>query len=202
MGKELNTTIKCGREKATCKVMLETSQIIVRGDIKRRFPLASLRKLAARGGWLEFESAGERVSIKLDGDAAAWIDRIKNPPSRTQKLRLAAGMKACVLGVAEAGVVDEIAKATGRKPVRALVDNTDVVMLFAELVADLRRLREIERRLSPKGATWVLWPKGGGELRHESVVEAAAAVGLEQTISIGFSERLTGLRLSRPAKKE
>ncbi len=198
MGKEIETTVRGPDGLAESHVFLEPGEIICRGGLKRRFKLAELRDIGVRGDWLSFLSDGEKYAINLGDRAAAWLDAIRNPRSRVQKLGAAAGMKVCLLGPAEIGVSDELAAATGDQPSTRLCANSNLVLFFADEPEELSRLKTIESKLAPAGAVWVLWPKGRRDFAHEHVVTAARAAGLVQTRSMGFSDARTGLRLVRP----
>lgn len=182
---------------AVCKALLESNEIVIRGALRGRFDIAAAKKFVAQGGILSFESAGRRVSIDLGVDAPVWLKKIKNPRSRVQKLGVKPGDRVCVLGPAESDAINELRDATGDEPASRLRAGLDLVLFFTKKPADLSRLDGIRDRLAPKGAMWVLWPKGLKDYKHEDVVSAGKASGLSQTRSIGFSERFTGLRFVR-----
>lgn len=201
MGKELVTTVAIDGKAHTCKVLLESVGIICRAPVSRTFTLGDLRSLAVAKGRLTFTADGEKVGIALGSAAEAWLDAIRNPRSRVDKLGVKQGMKVVVLGDAELGAAEEVEAATGEPVGKRLKAGTDLVLLFADEAADLSRLAGVPKALGPKGAVWVLWPKGRRDFAHEHVVAAGKDAGLVQTKSMGFSERLTGLRLTRPASK-
>lgn len=200
MGKEADTRIRVGSRSAPGRVLLESGEVIIRGDLARRCPFAALKEIAASKGVLRFKHEGVSVAIELGDGAEKWLKAIKNPRTRVQKLGVAPGMKVVVVGSAETDVIVEIEAATGSAPARRLSKGADLVLLFAQEVEDLDQLGEVEPRLAEKGAAWVLWPKGRKDFAHEDVVSAAKRAGLVQTRSMGFSEENTGLRLARPAK--
>lgn len=200
MGRETTTTVKTAGDQVTAKVLLETSEIICRGELKRKFSFAAMKNLKSVDGWLKFKCDGEVVAIHLDDAADAWLKRIKNPPSRAAKLRVKPGDSVLLLGAVEDDVQTELT-AAGAKIAAKLSDRPSVVLCFIEATAELKKLASIEKSVTDGGAVWVLWPKGAdAAVRHEDVVSAGRACGLNQTISIGFSPRFTGLRLVRGKK--
>lgn len=200
MGRETTTTVKTSTATATAKVLLETNEIICRGELKRRFPFAAMKNLKSIDGWLKFRCEGDEVAIQLDDAADAWLKRIKNPPSRVAKLRVKAGDSVLLLGAVEDDVRPELT-AAGAKIVAKLSNRPSVVLYFIEATSALKKLSSIEESLADGGAVWVLWPKGADAgVRHEDVASAGRACGLNQTISIGFSAKFTGLRLVRAKK--
>ncbi|MBK8101606.1 MAG: DUF3052 family protein [Planctomycetes bacterium] len=200
MGLEKDTTVFVDGRSHVCNVHLEPAAIVCRGDLKRQFALTALRDLAVAGARLSFAIGKERVEIELGKAAATWLDRIRNPRSRVQKLGVAAGMKVCVLGKADAEAIAEVAAVLNESPKMRLAVGTDIVLLFCAEPEDLTRLGAVEPKLADKGAVWVLWPKGRKDFAHEHVVAAGKSAGLSITKSMGFSEVLTGLRLVRSRK--
>lgn len=201
MGRELTTTVKCGDDQGKVKVLLESSEILTRGEIRRKFPFGAMKSLGVKGGWLHFQCDGEPVAILLNDAAGAWLARISNPPSRVSKLRIKPGMRVHLTGDVEDGVAEELS-AAGATILPKQAAGTDVVLLFLRDALGLQTLPKLTPKLSDPGAIWVLWPKGAGApVKHEQVVTVARKAGLVQTISVGFSARFTGLRLVRPAKQ-
>lgn len=200
MGLEKDTVVFVGGRSHACNVHLEPTEIVCRGDLGRKFALAELRELAVDGARLAFVVGKERIAIELGKSAATWLERIRNPRSRVQKLGVTAGMKVCVLGAADAEAIDEVAAVLGESPKTRLAAGTDVVLLFCAEPDDLARLPMVEPKLADKGAVWVLWPKGRKDFAHDHVVAAGKTAGLSITKSMGFSEVLTGLRLVRSRK--
>lgn len=201
MGKEITTTVKVGTKAVTCDVHLDGTSITCRGLLKRAFAKADMSDLRVERGKLRFECGGDAVAIDLGEKADAWLDAIKNPRTRIQKLGVKHGMKVCVLGEAEQDALDELAAVIGEEPSRRLGKSLDLVFLFVTTPDQLSKLAAIEKSLVARGAVWALWPKGRKDLRHEEVVAAAKPAGLSQTKSVGFSEVFSGLRLVRAAKK-
>lgn len=200
MGLELTTNVRIDGREATSRVHLEGSELVLRGAWKRKFRLVALEQLTAKAGRLEFLSGGEHVVIELGDDAEKWCERIRHPRSRAEKLGVVRGASVCVLGRAESGVIAELESVVGGNISRRLGASVDLVLCFLAKPAELERLAVIADKLAPRGAVWVLWPKGRRDFAHEDVVAAGRRAGLSITKSIGFSTHATGLRLVRSAK--
>lgn len=197
MGLERTTSVFVGARAHECTVHLDAAELTCRGGWKRKFALAELQDLAVRSGRLEFTSDGEAIGIELGAAAATWLDRIRNPRSRMQKLGVLPDSTVCVLGKAEADAVAEIAAVLGSPPKTRLVAGADLVLCFCQDPDGLARLASIAPKLGAKGAVWLLWPKGRKDFAHEHVVAAARRAGLSSTKSMGFSGAFTGLRFVR-----
>ena len=201
MGMEMATTVAVNGRRHACNVHLEPNEIVSRGELRRTFAHAAMGGAAVDGTQLVFTHDGDRIGIDRGKAAAKWLDRIRNPRARTQKLGVAPGMQVCVLGRAEPDAVREIAAASGSAPKTRLTANAELVLCFCAEPRDLARLATIAPKLAAGGAVWVLWPKGRKDFAHEHVVAAAREVRLSTTRSMGFSEQLTGLRLVRSKQK-
>lgn len=201
MGKDQETTFTINKIKASGRVLLETGEVIIRGEHARRIGFADMKKLAASRGTLRFEHRGDAIAIALGDAAGVWLEAIRNPRTRIQKLGVTAQTRVCVLGPAESDALAEIQAVTGEKPGRRLTKAIDIVLLFAPEPDALAALATIEPALAPKGAVWVLWPKGRKDFAHQDVVAAGKRAELSQTKSMGFSLVYTGLRLVRAVKE-
>ena len=187
MGLEIETAVWVGDKSGTCKVLLESGELICRGALRHRFPLTAMTELAVKDGRLSFLADGVSVSIELGDESEVWYQRIRNPRTRSQKLGLKPGQRVCVLGPAEPDVIPEVAAVTNATPTTRLAAGLDLVLFFVEEPSDLPRLDKIESCLNQGGCVWVLYPKGRSDLRHEEVVAAAKLARL----SLGSGRRCT-----------
>src|SRR4051794_18912501 len=80
MGREASCHCDWGGESGECKVLLETSELIVRGAIRRRVPTAALTQVSVQGGDLHFHVGDDTVTLAL-GPALAesWAKKIATP---------------------------------------------------------------------------------------------------------------------------
>ena len=67
--------------------------------------------------------------------------------------------------------------------------------------ADLVRLGPLRDAIVRNGAIWVVWPKGGKELREDDVRAFGAKVGLVDVKVVSFSDSLSGLKMVIPVKE-
>ncbi len=71
----------------------------------------------------------------------------------------------------------------------------DIVFLGATDMRDLERLKDIKNWIEPKGAIWVIRPKGGrGALRDTDLIGAGLAAGLVDNKIASFSETQGAMR--------
>ena len=83
MGREARVRADVGSEAGEVKALLESQELILRGEIRRRFSKAAMTDVAADGDTLRFIFAGETVRLHLGSKVAqAWAKAIATmPPS-------------------------------------------------------------------------------------------------------------------------
>jgi hypothetical protein len=201
MGAELPCRATFGDRSGAGKALLETTELVFRGeqkDFRFRIPLETLTKVVVIGGRLVLEGPKVKAVLELgDKYAARWAEKIKNPPTRLDKLGVAAGQKVAIVGDIEAGFLAELAqKQVTPLPADAVVEGArlDLIFFVVAAAADLARLPALKAALAPAGGLWILRPKGGkaaaaaGTLLKESEVRSAArAAGLVDVKTAAFS---------------
>jgi hypothetical protein len=91
------------------KALLETHELILRGDLKRRFPLATLADVRVEGEDLRFTGGGEDIALAIGAARAGrWAKKITTPPpSLASKLGIGPSSKALVIGQPNAPALQE-----------------------------------------------------------------------------------------------
>jgi hypothetical protein len=100
MGLEAETTCIHGGKPVKVKALLESTELILRGGLKRKLPISSLRNVKASADQLSFDAEGEAYVLNLGAaKAATWAKKINTlPPTLAMKLGLSAGVLAFVIG--------------------------------------------------------------------------------------------------------
>jgi hypothetical protein len=81
MGREVHCKCRWADEAGTVKAMLESDEILVRGDIKHRVPTTWTRHLHVNAEGLHFEVGGDRVTIAMgQSEAERWFNKMTTPP--------------------------------------------------------------------------------------------------------------------------
>jgi hypothetical protein len=202
MGREAACTARIGGKAVTGKALLETKELLFRGGgAPVRIPFTAIQAVEAAGGDLVVRHGGGEARFALGAaEAAKWMERIKNPPGRLDKLGVKAGARVAVVGPIEPAFV---AEARGRAA--AVTEGgqpgggEDLVFFAVEGKADLRRLRALAAAMQPAGALWVVRRKGAGAAVTEAESMAAGkAAGLVDTKVVAFSETHTAERYVIP----
>jgi hypothetical protein len=176
------------------RLQFEPPKLIFRGAARRVFEGEALAGVRADGPDLVL-AGGARFALG-DKAAASWADAIANPKGRMDKLGVKPGLRAAILGVADAELAGELAA----REVRVTEELADLDLLFyaADSAAELARIANLVPTLAPRGALWVVSRKGkAASVKDVEVMAAAKAQGLVDNKVVGFSPTLTALRFVR-----
>jgi hypothetical protein len=204
MGREVVCPARIDGKGRTGKALLETGEIIFRGADGRppvRIPFGSIKELSAAAGALTVRWTGGEAVFALGKDAQAWENKIRNPPSRLDKLGVKPGMKVAVIGKLEPAVQQELA---ARAELRAGKPRggEDLIFVAVERKADLDRLAALAGVVAPEGAIWVVRRKGkDAPVTERESMAAGKAAGLVDTKVVGLSETHTAERYVIPVAR-
>ena len=86
MGREAICACDWNGMKAEVKALIEPPELILRGGIRRRVPIAAMKQIKADGGRLHFMFNGEAVALDVGSDVAAkWAKALLTPPPSLAK---------------------------------------------------------------------------------------------------------------------
>lgn len=123
----------------------------------------------------------------LGASAEQWAARIRNPPSRLDKLGVKAGMKVRLLGPQDAEFRQELS----RRGVELARSKAELVFLAVQKKDDL-----VELAYLTDGPVWVVFPKGSQAVRADEVRTAGLAAGLVDIKVCAFSATHTALKFT------
>lgn len=198
MGKESTCTARIGRKTAQGRLLLETDDLIFRGDPRLVVPLRSIVKATARDGWLTIDHEDGKASFELGAAAEKWAHAINNPRSRIDKLDVKQGSRVAVIDIADPAFITELSQRTGVAPGKPNGKEYDLVFLAVETPAALGKLKSLRTRIGAAGAVWIVMPKKVPALGHDPVVAAAREAGLVDVKTARFSDTHTALKLMIP----
>src|SRR5258708_23810291 len=79
MGQEVVCTARWGGKSVRGKALLETAEIIFRGDERRKIPFSAIRGMEAKDGELRLRTDEGLVVFELGERAEKWREEIANP---------------------------------------------------------------------------------------------------------------------------
>ena len=198
MGAEAKCTVTIGRTKTEGKALLETDELIFRGgDLRLAIPYRSIRRLDAKDGALHVSWPEGAATFELGPAAVKWADKIRNPPSRIDKLNIKAGQRVLFVGLRDATLREEI-ETCGASVLARGTEPVDAIFVAANDRADLDRLVTVQKFLKRDGAIWVIRPKGSPHISESDVMQAGKAAGLVDVKVVRFSETYTAEKFVIP----
>lgn len=201
MGAEAKCTATISGKKAVGKALLETDELIFRGeDVRLKIPYKSVSSIDVKDGVLHVAWLSGIASFELGPSAVKWADRIRNPPSRIDKLDVKPGHVVLFVGIRDATLREEI-ETRGATVIARVIDPMDTIFVAAHERADLRRLATLQNFLKRDGAIWVIRPKGSSSMSENDVMTAGKAVGLVDVKVVRFSETHTAEKFVIPVSK-
>lgn len=196
MGREATGQVRIGDAAGKAKVLLETDELIFRGEVKGRVPFTALTTIEPQPDGLHLRWPDGVATVELsEAEAGRWADSITNPPSLLDKLGVHDGNSVVVLDVDDRGFVAELA---GRSVEVRTTGPADVVIWGVDEPADLARLPALVDWIRPAGALWAVWAKGREELNENHVRQAALDAGLVDVKVARFSATHSALKLVVP----
>ena len=198
MGKEAVCRAKFGRESGEGKALLETDELLFRGDFRVSVPLKEIQSVDAEDGRLAVKWPGGRLVLELGRGAEKWAQAIASPKTVVEKLGVKPGLRVVLVGRFETWFRTDVMNALGVKPGVKPVPGTDLVFILLVHEGDEARLEDLLPAIHPDGAIWAVYAKGRRDLSEDTVRKAARGMGLVDIKVVRVSEELGALKLVIP----
>lgn len=198
MGREVVIHAEVGNEAGEVRVLLESQELILRGEIRRRVPKVRITGLVIEGDMLCFRHDSEHYRLALgEKMAVSWAEAItKPPPSLRAKLGLDKGGLALLYGeIDDSPLAEAISGAVTEDP-----DQAVLIVALINCAADLETAFALWQQ-TPALPIWTIYPKGKATGFGDAAVrESLRARGLRDSKSCAVSERLTATRYGKVTK--
>ena len=200
MGKTTRSRLHFEGQTYDGEALLETSELLFRGERRLVIPFAQIESVSAREGMLEVTFAGGVAMLELGAEAARWVEKIRNPKSVIQKIGIKAGHVVSVVHLEDDSFVADLEKAGAAVNRGRARKNSDAIVFGANTRTDLVRLSTLKSSLAPNGALWVIRPKGVKEITEGDTMAAGKAAGLVDVKVVRFSDTHTAEKFVIPLK--
>lgn len=187
MGAEAQCSVAFNRQTSTGNALLETNELIFRGDFRLRIELKSITALDAEGGKLKVTWPKGTATFDLGDMAGTWAHKIRNPKGLLDKLGIKPGQRVVVLHVKDDAFVSQL-REVGASVLTRTVGDADAMFLGAETLAGLAGMRQLVAHIKRDGAIWTVTPKGKGGIKDIDIIGIAKAAGLVGLKVVSFSE--------------
>ena len=198
MGNELNCSVRFGKQQSEGKALLETSEILFRGEFRLKIPFSTIKSAKAVDGELRLQIADGLAIFQLGASAEKWCDKILHPKSRIEKLGVKPGAKVSLLGEFDAEFLREVGSLTRTVSKGKAASDSECIFFAADSKGDLGSLSKISKSMQGATALWVVYPKGQKHITENDVLAAGRETGLKDVKVVGFSPTHTALKFVIP----
>jgi hypothetical protein len=198
MGYEVKCTVRMGKETSVGRALLETSEVLFRGEFRLKIPFASISSVQAVDGELRLETAKGLAVFELGAAAEKWRGKILHPKSRIEKIGLKPGAKISLLGDFDADFLDELKQLEGSLTKDKAAAGSEAVFFAADSEKELSQVRKVRKSLKGATALWIVYPKGQKGITENDVIATGRKTGLKDVKVVGFSQTHTALKFVIP----
>jgi hypothetical protein len=198
MGNEMSCKVRLGKQESDGKALLETSEILFRGDFRLKIPFSTIKSAKAVDGELSLQTAEGLAVFHLGAAAEKWCEKILHPKSRIEKLGVKPAARVSLLGDFDAGFLAEIGKLTKSVSKSKIAADSEWIFFSADSKEDLDALSKIAKSMEGAAALWVVYPKGQKHITENDVLAAGRKTGLKDVKVVGFSPTHTALKFVVP----
>ncbi|MGA9408492.1 MAG: DUF3052 family protein [Bacteroidota bacterium] len=199
MGSEMSCSMKYGGKVFKGKALLETDELIFRGEQRLTIPFKKMKSVEANDGELTIVFDGGTASFVIDTAAEKWEEKILHPKSILEKIGVKHDSRVSVDGVTDKEFLDQLREKTDDVSVTELQRESDIILYAADSKKELVKLKGIKQFLKKNGAIWIVSSKGKqAKIKDTDVMAAGKKAGLVDTKVVGFSETHTALKFVIP----
>jgi hypothetical protein len=201
VGNEVKCTARLGKQESEGKALLETSEILFRGDFRLKIPFSTIKSAKAVDGELRLQTAEGLAVFHLGAAAEKWRDKILHPKSRIEKLGVKPGAKVSLLGGFDPEFLDELGKLTKSVGIGKVAADSEWIFFAADSKKALGALSKISKSMAGAAALWIVYPKGQKHITENDVLAAGRKAGLKDVKVVGFSSTHTALKFVIPLSR-
>ena len=204
MGLEAHCQARINERTVDVKALLESDELILRGEHRARLAFSSLDGIEAADGQLRLQHQDDKIVLHLGTAAERWAEKIRNPRTLLDKLGVKPGMRAAAIRLTDADLLQQLRTtiALTEAPAGASPDLSgstyDLIFFQIDDLADLAVLSALRGMIVQAGAVWVVHPKGRRDLKDTDVMAAGKAAGLVDNKVARVSEVHSALRFVIP----
>ena len=198
MGNEASCEVRFGKQQSEGKALLETSEILFRGEFRLKIPFCTIKSAKAVDGELRLQTAEGLAVFHLGAAAEKWCEKILHPKSRIEKLGVKPGARVSLLGDFDAGFLTELGKLAKSVSKSKVAADSEWISFAADSKEDLGALPKISKSMKGAAALWIVYPKGQKHITENDVLAAGRKAGLKDVKVVGFSPTHTALKFVIP----
>ncbi len=201
MGNEVKCTVRFGKQTSAGKALLETSEILFRGEFRLKIPFTTIKSAKAADGELHLQTADGLAVLEIGAAAEKWREKILHPKTRIEKIGVKPGEKISLLGSFETDFLAELTALASSVTKGKVAADSNTIFLAADSLKELSSVSKIAKSLKGAGALWIVYPKGQKSITENGVIAAGRKAGLKDVKVVGFSSTHTALKFVLPLAK-
>jgi hypothetical protein len=199
MGSEINCSMKFGGKVFKGKALLETDELIFRGEHRLTIPFKKMKSVEANDGELRVFLEDGIASFVLDKEAEQWEEKILHSKSVLDKLGVKEDSRVSVDGVTDENFLGQLKDKITDVSVNGLQKESDLIFYAADSKKELLKLKGLKKFLKSSGALWIVSLKGKqATIKDTEVMAAGKKAGFVDTKVVGFSAPHAALKFVIP----
>lgn len=164
-----------------------------RGQVK----YSTIEVVGTGKGVLRIRVDGNMMEFDLGDKVERIAAKIRKPPSRLDKMGLKLGMAIDLIGEAPMDFLKEL-DARGIESATTVEDGMVARIAFAPEAEALLEIPAWTQGLADDTALWIVFPKGGHQIRELDVIGAGREAGMKDVKVVRFNDKLTALKFVVP----
>jgi len=201
MGNEAVCTLRYAGKAFSGKALLETSEIIFRGDTPLKIPFSAITAVQAQDGKLHVRTKEGLAVFELGLQAEKWREKIANPKSLLDKLGVKPGALVSLVGKFPADFLASLKKHGALLNQNKVAKDSPWIFLAVDSPQELRRVPPLAKSIRGATALWIVYPKGQKSITESDVRSAGLKAGLVDIKVASFSATHTALKFVLPKSK-
>jgi len=198
MGREFQCAVRSGGKKYDGKALLETNEIVFRGDLRLKIPISSLVSVVAHDGELHLKWPDNSAVFELGEQAEKWAHTILHPKTVAEKLGIKPGLRISLIRLSQPESLQDARPTASAFAQDIPLRDSDLIFFGAETTSDLAVIKKLLPSLASSGVLWIVYPKGRKEITELQVLTAGRDAGLVDIKVVGYSATYTALKFVRP----
>jgi len=198
MGNEAACTLRYAGKTLSGRALLESTEIIFRGDTRLKIPFSTITEAQTQNGELHIRTKDGVAIFALGPQAAKWREKIANPKSLLEKLGVKPGDLVSLSGKFPAHFLASLKKLPAVIHQNKFPKDSPWIFFAADAAKDLRRLPTLAKSLRGPAALWIVYPKGQTSITESDVRSAGLNAHLVDIKVASFSPTHTALKFVIP----
>ena len=201
MGNELACTMHHQEKSFSGKALLESAEILFRGEARFKIAFSAISGLQAKNGELHVQTKEGVFVFVLGPQAAKWREKIASPKSVLDKLGVKSGQTVSLVGAFPADFRRSVQKMGAGVSNEKDAKDSACIFFAANKNQDLSRLPPVAKCVHGATALWLVYPKGQTVITEADVRSSGLKAGLVDVKVVSFSATLTALKFVLPKLK-